>query len=47
VINRRVADDEAEQIEDLLPELIEFVLAPYLGLEEAKRVASEQPAPPN
>jgi AcrR family transcriptional regulator len=47
VINKRVADDEAEQIEDLLPELVEFVLAPYLGPEAAKRVASEGPAPPN
>jgi hypothetical protein len=34
---------QTEQIEELLPELVEFSLTPYLGAEAAKRAASEQP----
>jgi AcrR family transcriptional regulator len=37
--SRKVAAGEAEQLEDLLPELAEFILAPYLGAEEATRLA--------
>jgi len=32
---RKVAAGEATALEDLLPELVEFILAPYLGAEEA------------
>jgi AcrR family transcriptional regulator len=36
---RKVAAGEAEQLEELLPEFAEFILAPYLGAEEAARLA--------
>lgn len=36
---RKVAAGEATQLEDLVPECIEFVLAPYLGPQEAERRA--------
>jgi AcrR family transcriptional regulator len=37
--SRKVAAGEAGQLEDLLPEIAEFILAPYLGAEEATRCA--------
>jgi AcrR family transcriptional regulator len=37
--SRKVAAGEAEQLEDLLPDFAEFVLAPYLGADEATRLA--------
>jgi AcrR family transcriptional regulator len=37
--SRKVAAGEAEQLQDLLPEFAEFILAPYLGAEEATRLA--------
>ena len=37
--HRKVAAGEAAQLADLLPDCIEFVLAPYLGAEEATRRA--------
>ena len=37
--SRKVAAGEAEQLEDLLPDFAEFILAPYLGAEEAGRLA--------
>jgi len=37
--SRKVAAGEAAQLEELLPELAEFILAPYLGAEEARRHA--------
>jgi AcrR family transcriptional regulator len=40
---RKVAAGEAERLEDLLPECAEFVLSPYLGPEEASRLAREAP----
>ncbi|HEX6602088.1 MAG TPA: helix-turn-helix domain-containing protein, partial [Solirubrobacterales bacterium] len=40
IIYRRLAIAEAETITEVLPELVEFVLAPYLGAEAA-REASE------
>jgi AcrR family transcriptional regulator len=43
IIYQRIVMGEAEQIEELLPELVEFSLTPYLGAEAAKRVAAEQP----
>jgi AcrR family transcriptional regulator len=38
---RKVATGEAEQLEDLLPDSAEFILSPYLGAEEATRLARE------
>ncbi|HEU4944621.1 MAG TPA: TetR family transcriptional regulator [Solirubrobacterales bacterium] len=37
---RKVAAGEAGQLGDLLPECAEFVLAPYLGPDEASRLAN-------
>ncbi len=39
--SRKVAAGEAEALEDLLPDFAEFVLAPYLGGEEAGRLAHQ------
>lgn len=47
VIYHRITIGETEQIEELLPELVEFALTPYLGAESAKRAASEPPQPPD
>lgn len=48
VIYQRIMAGETERIGELLPELVEFALTPYLGAEAAKRSASEQaPEPPN
>jgi AcrR family transcriptional regulator len=41
LISRRVMAGEAEQLEALLPDLVEFVLTPYLGSDEALKVAAE------
>jgi AcrR family transcriptional regulator len=41
VIYHRIMDGETERIEELLPQLVEFALTPYLGAEAAKRAASE------
>jgi AcrR family transcriptional regulator len=38
--SRKVAAGEAEQLTDLLPDFAEFILSPYLGGEEARRLAS-------
>lgn len=37
--SRKVAAGEAEQLEELLPDFTEFVLSPYLGADEASRLA--------
>jgi AcrR family transcriptional regulator len=37
--SRKVAAGEAGQIEDLLPDVAEFILAPYLGADEAAHLA--------
>lgn len=37
--SRKVAAGEAEQLQELLPEFTEFILAPYLGAEEANRLS--------
>jgi AcrR family transcriptional regulator len=39
LVSRKVAAGEATQLEDLLPEFAEFILAPYLGAEVAARLA--------
>lgn len=38
IVYQRIVSGNAEGLEGLLPELIEFALAPYLGVDEAKRV---------
>jgi AcrR family transcriptional regulator len=40
---RKVAAGEAARLEDLLPDFAEFILSPYLGPDEAERLA-RQPA---
>jgi AcrR family transcriptional regulator len=37
--SRKIAANEAGQIEDLLPDFAEFILAPYLGADEATYLA--------
>jgi AcrR family transcriptional regulator len=37
---RKVAAGEAARLEDLLPDFTEFILSPYLGPEEAERLAA-------
>jgi AcrR family transcriptional regulator len=37
--SRKVAAGEAERLRELLPEFSEFILAPYLGAEDAGRLA--------
>lgn len=39
LISRRIIAGKAEQLEELLPDLVEFTLTPYLGSEEAAKVA--------
>ena len=43
IIYQRIVIGQVGQIEELLPELVEFSLTPYIGAEAAKRVAAEQP----
>jgi AcrR family transcriptional regulator len=40
LLGRRVVAGEAERVELLLPEILEFALTPYLGAQEARRIAS-------
>lgn len=40
MLGRRVLAGEAEQLEQLFPEILEFILAAYLGGEEARRIVS-------
>jgi AcrR family transcriptional regulator len=42
--SRKVAAGEAAQLEELLPDITEFILAPYLGAAEAARLARSQAA---
>lgn len=41
ILYQRIIMGQVEQIEDLLDQLVEFSLTPYLGAEAAKRVAAE------
>jgi AcrR family transcriptional regulator len=41
---RKVAAGEAEQLEEVLPDFVEFILAPYLGTEDAARFAHREAA---
>lgn len=40
MLGRRVLAGETEQLTDLFPEILEFVLGAYLGAEEARRIVS-------
>lgn len=40
LLGRRVLAGEAEQLEDLLPDVLEFALSPYIGASEARRIVS-------
>ena len=40
LLGRRVLAGETEQIDQLLPEVLEFALTPYLGTAEARRIIS-------
>jgi AcrR family transcriptional regulator len=39
LISRRIVAGQADELETLLPDLVEFTLAPYLGNEEAAKLA--------
>jgi AcrR family transcriptional regulator len=41
LITRRIISDGAENLEQLLPDLVQFALTPYLGPADARRVASQ------
>lgn len=40
LLERRVLAGEGEQLQELLPEVLEFALTPYLGVTEARRIVS-------
>jgi len=40
LLGRRVLAGEGEQLDQLFPEILEFVLSAYLGVEEARRIVS-------
>jgi AcrR family transcriptional regulator len=40
LLGRRVLAGEAERIDELLPDVLEFALTPYLGVSEARRIIS-------
>jgi len=40
LLGRRVLAGEAERIGELLPDVLEFALTPYLGVTEARRIIS-------
>jgi AcrR family transcriptional regulator len=40
MLGRRVLAGDAEQLNELFPEILEFTLAAYLGAEEARRIVS-------
>lgn len=44
VVYQRIATGRPEELEGLLPEVVEFTLTPYLGVEEARRIAAPVPA---
>jgi hypothetical protein len=39
LIVREISAGRTEELEGLLPDLVELILAPYLGVEEAERLA--------
>ena len=42
LISRRVIAGKAEELETLLPDLVEFILTPYLGSDQAAKIAAEK-----
>ena len=46
ILYQRIVNGQVEEIEELLPELVEFALTPYIGAEAAKRSAAEAPPAP-
>jgi len=40
LLGRRVLAGETEQLDQLFPEILEFVLSAYLGVDEARRIVS-------
>jgi len=42
LISRRIIAGKTEQLEELLPDLVEFTLTPYLGSVEAAKIAAEK-----
>jgi AcrR family transcriptional regulator len=42
LISRRIIAGKAEELEELLPDLVEFTLTPYLGSAEAAKIAAEK-----
>jgi AcrR family transcriptional regulator len=42
LISRRIIAGKAEQLKELLPDLVEFTLTPYLGSKEAAKIATEK-----
>ncbi|HEY7456573.1 MAG TPA: TetR/AcrR family transcriptional regulator [Solirubrobacterales bacterium] len=42
LIVREISADRTEQLEQLLPDLVELALAPYVGAEQAERLARRQ-----
>jgi len=41
LVSRRIVSGQTEELESLLPDLTEFVLAPYVGNDEAAKIARE------
>ncbi len=42
LISRRIIAGKTKELEDLLPDLVEFTLTPYLGSAEAAKIAKEK-----
>ena len=42
LISRRIIAGKTEDLDELLPDLVEFTLTPYLGSEEAAKIANEK-----
>ncbi len=42
LISRRIIAGKAEQLEELLPDLVEFTLTPYLGSAKASKIAKKR-----
>ena len=42
LLGRRVLAREAEQLSELFPEILEFILAAYLGADQARRIISAE-----
>jgi hypothetical protein len=42
LLGRRILAGEAEQLNVLFPEILEFILSAYLGAEQARRIISAE-----